>query len=453
MNIAEIADKMISLSEKSGATQAEVYASRVKAASTYIDDDIPKIGSSIVEFGVGLKYIIGKQIGFTSSTLSQETINDVVERAKSIARVSNEDKKFISLPEPKKASGNPDKFYDTDTAAADSSILMEKAMEVVKGASADNVTVPNGSLRTSSIEYHIRNSLGVDVGSRGTITFGFFTAKSEAGSDVGEGVQRCWSRNLNSIDFNNIGEVLKSQALEVLKAKPFKDKWDDAVGVLAPSEGSEILYSRVAFAANGDNVNKKSSPWTDKVGETVAGQNITIVDNGLSDRGLLGSIVDDEGVPTQKTSIIENGILKSYFFDSYSAYQLEMQPTGNGIRRIARDLAGRFTTPAVCAGTTMEVKPGTKSVDELIGEVKRGVYVEHFAWPIVDSMSGTFSNEIRNARIIENGELGGPIKYALWVGNLYESLKGDVMLGNDLEIHDKRVVPTIAFPGTEIVGQ
>ena len=165
------------------------------------------------------------------------------------------------------------------------------------------------------------------------------------------------------------------------------------------------------------------------------------------------SIVDDEGVPTQKTSIIEKGVLKSYIFDSYSAYQLEMQSTGNGIRRIARELAGRFTIPAACAGSTMEVKPSSKSVDEVIGEVKRGVYVEHFAWPLVDPMSGTFSNEIRNARIIENGELGAPIKYALWVGNLYESIKGDVMVANDPEVHDKRVVPTIAFPGTEIVGQ
>ena len=256
-----------------------------------------------------------------------------------------------------------------------------------------------------------------------------------------------------SIDFSKIGEVLKSQALSVLTAKPFKDKWDDAVGVLAPSEGSEILYSLVAFAANGDNVNKRSSPWADKVGETVAGENVSIVDNGQSEKGLLGSIVDDEGVPTQKTQVIENGVLKSYFFDSYSANQLEMQSTGNGIRRIARDLAGRFAAPAVCAGTTMELEPGTKSVDDIIGEIKRGVYVEHFAWPIVDPMSGTFSNEIRNARIIENGELGDYIKYALWVGNLYESLKGNVMVANDPEVHDKRVVPTIAFPGTEIVGQ
>ena len=120
MNIADITDKIVSLAEKSGATQAEVYAIRVKTISTYVDDDIPKIGSSIIESGVGLKYIIGKRIGFTSSTLSQETPQDVVERAKSIARVSNEDLKFISLPEPKKVSSSPEKYYDDATAAADS---------------------------------------------------------------------------------------------------------------------------------------------------------------------------------------------------------------------------------------------------------------------------------------------------------------------------------------------
>jgi len=453
MNIADIADRTLTIAEKSGATQAEVYAISVRTASMYIDDNIPKIGGLMVESGIGLKYILGKKIGFTSSTLAQEKPEDVVERAKSLARVSNDDEKFVSLPESKKASGSAESFHDSSTAAADSVLLVERAMEVVKGASCDNVTVPNGSLRTSSANFHIRNSLGVDVGSKGTIAFGFFTAKSEDNGGVGEGVQRCWSREIDTIDFHELGQTLKEQALSVLKAKPFKEKWEDSVAVLAPSEGTEMVYGLVGFAISGENVNKRSSPWADKIGDKVASENLTIIDNGLSDRGLLSSIVDDEGVPTQRTTIIEKGVLRSYIFDSYNANQLEVQSTGNGIRRIARELAGRFSSPAVCAGTTMEVKPSSRSVDDIIGEIKRGIYVEHFAWPIIDPLSGTFSNEIRNARIIENGELGHPIKYALWVGNLYESIKGDVLVADNPEIHDKRVMPTIAFPNTEIVGQ
>jgi PmbA protein len=453
MRLVDIADKTVSLAEKSGASQAEVYSIYVKTASTYIDDDIPKIGGSLVEFGIGLKYIVGKRVGFTSSTLAQESPSDVVERAKALARASNEDPKFVSLPDPKKASGSPDKFHDKETAAADSELLIEKAMEVVKAASSSNVTVPNGFLRTSSVQYHISNSLGVDAGSKGTVTFGFFTTKSEDNGEVGEGVQRCWSREIGSIDFHKLGEKLKSQALSVLKAKPFKEKWDDAVAILTPSEGAEMIYQLVAFAVSGENVNKKRSPWADKMGEKVATESLTIQDNGLSEKGLLSSIVDDEGVPTQKTTILENGVLQSYLFDSYNANQVELPSTGNGIRRVPRELAGRFSVPTVCAGTTMEVMPSSKSVEDIISEVKRGVYIEHFAYPLVDSMSGAFSNEVRNARIIENGELGTQIKYALWVGNLFESIKGDLQVANNLEVHDKKIVPTIAFPKTELVGQ
>ncbi len=453
MNIADSAEKTVAIAEKNGATQAEVYSIQVKTTSTYIDDDIPKISGSIIESGIGVKFILGKKIGFTSSTLAQEDPKDVVARAMSIARMSNDDMKFVSLPDPQKASGSPDTFYDKTTALVDSSVLVEKAMEVVHGASADNVTVPNGTLRASSVEYHICNSLGLDAGSKGTIVFGFFTAKSQHNSSVGEGVQRCWSRKLSTIDFTHIGEILKSQALSVLEAKDFKEKWDDAVAVLAPSEGSEMIYSLVGFAVNGENVNRRSSPWADKVGDVVASENLSIMDNGRSELGLLSGIVDDEGVPTQQTSLIEKGVLTSYLFDSYNAKQLDLKSTGNGIRRVARDLAGRFAIPAACAGTTMEVKPSKKSIDDIIGEVKHGVYVEHFAWPIVDSLSGTFSNEIRNGRVIKDGELGPHIKHALWVGNLYESIKGDILVANDPEVHDKRIVPTIAFPNTEIVGQ
>ena len=184
------------------------------------------------------------------------------------------------------------------------------------------------------------------------------------------------------------------------------------------------------------------------------------MNNGLSKRGLLAGVVDEEGVPAQKTTILEKGILKSYLFDSYNANQLEMTSTGNGVRktaitgrRTARELAGRFSVPAECDATIMEVKPGSKSVEDIIGEVKRGVYIEHFAYPLVDEFSGAFSNEIRNGRLIENGELSYPIKYALWIGNLYESIKGDILVANNLEVHDNGVMPAIAFPNTEVVGQ
>jgi PmbA protein len=459
MKVADITKRALALAEKEEATQAEAYAITGRTSSIYIDDNIPKIADTKTETGLGIRFILGKRIGFTSSTLLSETLEDVIARAKSIAKLSREDDKFTSLASPKKASVSSDKFYHQETAKADSSVLLEKAMNIVESTNTEKVSVPNGVLRSSSIEFHVQNSIGVDAASKSTMVYGYFTAKAEDSGEVGEGVQRCWSQDLFQIDFHKIGKKLQSQALEVIKAKPFKEKWSDIVGVLAPSEAGEMLGSLVTSAVSGSNVNKGRSPWADRIGEEVAHKSLTIYDNGLSEKGLLSAAVDDEGIPMQTTTVIEKGVLKSYLYDQYNAKQVDMESTGNGMRRNASDAQGRYTLVPTSRGTTLEIQPGSKSLDDVISEIKRGIYIEHFAYPQVNAMSGTFSNEIRNGVLIENGELTTQIKYALWVGNLYESIKQELQLTTNLEIHSAGFIPvsvllpTIGFAGTEIVGQ
>ncbi|RLI53290.1 MAG: hypothetical protein DRO87_11890, partial [Candidatus Thorarchaeota archaeon] len=189
MDVASIAERAVSLSEKHGASQADAYAITVRTRGVYIDDDMPKIGASITETGVGLRFVLGKKIGFTSSTLTTETLEDLVERAKTMARVSSEDPKFESLPEPKKISGSSDRFFSRETASVDADAVTEMAMMVVNSAASDKVTVSNGTLRVSDLEFRVVNSLGVDAGSRSTTVFGFFAAKSSDSGEVGEGIQ------------------------------------------------------------------------------------------------------------------------------------------------------------------------------------------------------------------------------------------------------------------------
>ena len=461
MDIESTNGEILRLAEKAGATQAEVFGIIVRTSGVYIDDDIAKIGTSQTELGYGLKLIIDKKIGYTSSTLTLESIDDFVSRASSMAKVSAPDPRFESLPSPKKVSGSPERFYDKNTANLDSEHLAEMAMLVVESADSDKVTVPNGTLRTSSVDFRVMNSLGVNAESKSTMVYGFFTAKAEASDSVGEGLQRCWSREVSEIEFDKIGEKLKEQALNVLKAKAFREKWDNVIAVLAPGETAQLFNRIIGFSASGENVNKKSSPWTDKVGDTVANEVLTICDNGLSDKGLLSALVDDEGMPMRKTSVIEKGILTSYLNDSYNAAQMDLESTSNGMRRGARDVHGAFTDPVSCRITTLEITPSSNTVEDIVSEIDKGVFIEHFAWPQVEPTSGSFSNEIRNARLIENGELTSQIKHVLHVGNLYESLKRDLYIANDMQIqgiHDVGIngsvlLPTIAFSGTELIGQ
>lgn len=453
MPLDSIAAALLKQSEEAGASQAEVYAIRAMTRSVYIDDCIPKVADVKKETGVGLKYVVGKKIGFTSSTLLAESPSDVVDRAKSIASVTSADPKFESLPEPVKVSGAPNYFRDDATAEVDSEYLVACVMELVKATLDKHVTVPNGVLRVSSVDFKVMNSLGIDSESSSTMVFGFFTAKSEDSGRVGEGVQRCWSRGIEDIDFAGIGSKLNYQARDVLSSRPFHDKWEDIVGVLAPSEGSQMLGSLVGFSTSSENVNKRSSPWADRLGEQVAHKTLNISDNGRSERGLLSSVVDDEGLPSEDTLLIEDGMLRSYIFDSYNANIMNLDSTGNGMRREPREAQGLFTRPAACAVSTLEMKPGTMTPDEIIEGVDRGVYIEHFAWPLVNPISGTFSNELRNARLIQDGQLTEKIRNALLVGNLYESIQKEVLVGSDLEVNSQYIMPTLGFSGVDLVGQ
>ncbi|MFW9806372.1 MAG: PmbA/TldA family metallopeptidase, partial [Candidatus Thorarchaeota archaeon] len=213
MDLLATNEKILSLTEKDGATQAEVYALLVKTSGVYIDDDIAKMGISPTELGFGLKFVIDKKIGYTSSTLTFESIDDFVSRASSMARVSDPDPKFKTLPEPKKVSGNSEHFFDKATAQVESDYLTEKAMQVVENARTDHVSVPNGTLRACSVEFNVMNSFGLDAGSKSTMVYGYFTAKSEISGSVGEGVQRCWSRDITKIEFDKIGAKLREQAM------------------------------------------------------------------------------------------------------------------------------------------------------------------------------------------------------------------------------------------------
>ena len=101
----------------------------------------------------------------------------------------------------------------------------------------------------------------------------------------------------------------------------------------------------------------------------------------------------------------------------------------------------------------MEIPAGKYDIDSIVSQVDKGVYIEHFAWPQVDPLSGNFSNEIRNGYLIEHGELTKKIKYALLAGNLYESILKNLLIGNDCEVNSGYFMPTVGIAGTELVGQ
>jgi TldD protein len=201
----------------------------------------------------------------------------------------------------------------------------------------------------------------------------------------------------------------------------------ETVVVLGPGWPGVLLHEAVGHGLEGDFNRKKTSAFAGLMGQRVAARGVTVVDDGtMPDRR--GSLtVDDEGTPSGRTVLIEDGILVGYLQDRLNARLMGMKPTGNGRREsFAHAPMPRMTNTFMLAGG--------HAPDEVLGSVKKGVYAKTFGGGQVDITSGKFTFSCTEAYKIENGALGAPIKGATLIGSGPESLKKISMIGNDLAL-------------------
>ncbi len=197
--------------------------------------------------------------------------------------------------------------------------------------------------------------------------------------------------------------------------------------VLGPGWPGILLHEAIGHGLEGDFNRKGSSAFSNKIGTQVAAKDITVVDDGtIKDRR--GSLnIDDEGNETQRTVLIENGILKGYLQDTLNARLMNMPTTGNA----RRESYAHLPMPRM---TNTYMLNGTKTPEEIIKSVKKGIYAVNFGGGQVDITSGKFVFSAAEAWMIENGKLLYPVKGATLIGNGPEVLKKVSMIGNDMSL-------------------
>ncbi len=194
--------------------------------------------------------------------------------------------------------------------------------------------------------------------------------------------------------------------------------------VLGPGWPGVLLHEAVGHGLEGDFNRKGTSVFADKIGQKVAAEGVTIVDNGtVKDRR--GSLtIDDEGNPTQCTVLIENGILKGYMQDELNASLMGQKTTGNCRRE-------SFATLPIPRMTNTYMLSGDKEPEEIISSVDYGIYAKNFGGGQVDITSGKFAFSMSEAWLIEKGKITQPVKGATLIGNGHEALLKIKLIGND----------------------
>jgi TldD protein len=208
-----------------------------------------------------------------------------------------------------------------------------------------------------------------------------------------------------------------------------------------------LLHEAVGHGLEGDFNRKGTSAFSGRIGQQVAARGVTIVDDGTlaARRGSLN--IDDEGTPTQCTTLIEDGILRGYLQDKLNARLMGVKPTGNG----RRESFAALTLPRM---TNTYMLPGQHAPEEIIATVDKGLYCRNFGGGQVDITSGKFVFSASEAYLIENGRITRPVKGATLIGNGPEVMTRVSMVGNDLKLDDG--VGTCGKEGQEVpvgVGQ
>ncbi len=197
--------------------------------------------------------------------------------------------------------------------------------------------------------------------------------------------------------------------------------------VLGPGWPGVLLHEAVGHGLEGDFNRKKTSAFAGLMGEQVAAKGITVVDDGTLDAKRGSLTIDDEGTPTERTVLIEDGILKGYMQDRLNARLMGVAPTGNGRRQsFAHSPMPRMTNTFMLAGD--------KDPAEILASVDDGLYAVNFGGGQVDITSGKFVFSCTEAYLIKNGKIDAPVKGATLIGNGPDVLKRVSMIGNDLKL-------------------
>ena len=406
----------------------ELFLEYSQSESFAFDDNRLKAATFDTSQGFGLRAVAGEATGYAHAT---EISQDAIKRAAATVRAVAHGYSGTAAPSP--ARSNVKLYTDIDplqTAGFEKKVKLLEDMNAYARGKDSRVRQVSASLsgewqrveimradgqRYSDIRPLVRLNVSVVVEKDG---------RQESGN-FGGGGREGYETYLAADYWQAAVDEALRQALVNLESVPAPA--GEMTVVLGPGWPGILLHEAIGHGLEGDFNRKKTSAFAGLLGQRVAAPGVTVVDDGTID-GRRGSLsVDDEGTPTHRTVLIEDGILKGYMQDRQNARLMGVAPTGNGRRQ-------SHAAPVMPRMTNTYMLGGDKDPAEILKSVKKGIYASNFGGGQVDITNGKFVFSCTEAYQIEDGKLGAPIKGATLIGNGPEALTRVTMIGNDMKL-------------------
>ncbi len=432
-------EKALALSEKLGASDAEIVFSIGESTSIQFKKDIIETAKQSTNAGYGVRAVVNGAVGFAGTNLMSD-LENTLRTAVSSAKVMEADPLFKSFPE-KAAYEEIGGLFDDKIVEMSLDECIECATDMISGVKSIGNMIPTSGGFSRSVSYFmIMNTGGLSAQRKGTAVSGF-TDVTTASGEVSTAYDYDVSRR-KDVDFTAIGRNAADLAKKSLKG--ISCGAEKMPVIFHPFSFADILENTLVPSVDADNIQKERSGLVGRLGDEIAHSDLSITDDGTLAGGISSGAFDDEGTPTQKTNVIHNGVLSSYLYDSYTAGKDNVKSTGNGYRY------SYSSVPSVDFSNFIIDFPQS----DVIAETKRGVYVNTVIGAhTANEISGDFSIEGRNAFLIENGEISKPIKSVMISGNIFEMLKNIDGAGKDVRSVGGIITPSIRISEMSVIGE
>ncbi|MHA1406738.1 MAG: TldD/PmbA family protein [Candidatus Heimdallarchaeaceae archaeon] len=400
--ILEIADLAIKYSHDLHVPTAEVFVIKKSVTEVKYSRGKTETRDGIVQ-GVAIRVAEGKKVGFaTCAGFASDSIKETIENAYRIAKNRPEDPRFPG--------------FVTESNQGEDGILDENIVSL----STEEIATQWGGYAVATTEGCLVSTLNTNHGgSAYAIVMSEGDRSTAFGFKVGRKVQ----------DLTGIGTLAINKALKHLDSKPLGETLKVPT-IWEPLSASMLLSTALTVGLNGGTVVEKRNPLMDKLDQQIASKDFQLYDDGTDPTKISTYAIDTEGIQTKKTTIIKDGVLKSFLFDNFYGPIFGTKSTGNAKRSPPIEYESAITIEP----NKLILRPGTKDLEKQIEESDKAIYIEGFPMGMghANMISGDFSVTATNAYLVENGEIKTPIKSVSISGNFFKSLMDLLYIGSDI---------------------